>query len=162
MQSLFQKNFKNKRGLLIHQTRIYSKNKTIATINTYVVCSLCPQKTFKNKQGLIRHEQIVHSLYNSPRAGIPILPQDAIAEFKKILVYHIQKKLSNNSSSAGPQCVMLSCTKSQFVGVFGGYITRYSITRCSYECFFSGQSAYNLLYQILDDENWGVRYYLQG
>ncbi|CAG8532752.1 26036_t:CDS:1, partial [Gigaspora rosea] len=71
------------------------------------------------------------------------------------------KKLSNNSSSAGPQYVTNSCTESQFIDVFGGYITRHSITRCSYKGIFSGKSAYNLLYQILDDENWGVRNYLQ-
>ncbi|CAG8555242.1 3946_t:CDS:2 [Racocetra persica] len=47
-----------------------------------------------------------------------MLSQDAIAKFKEVLVYSIQKKLSNNSSSMGPQCITIPCMKSQFVDVF--------------------------------------------
>ncbi|CAG8841521.1 1112_t:CDS:1, partial [Gigaspora margarita] len=85
-----------------------------------------------------------------------------INEFKEILVYNIQKKLSNNSNSAGPQSITIPCTESQFVAVFGGHITWYSITKRSYECSFSGQNAYNILCRILGDENWGIRHYSQG
>ncbi|CAG8797468.1 30683_t:CDS:2, partial [Gigaspora margarita] len=84
---------------------------------------------------LIHHERVVHSSYNLPQIGIAILPQEAINEFKDILVYNIQKNY-------------------QII-----YITQHLITKHSYECSFSGQDAYNILYQILGDENWGIRHY---
>ncbi|CAG8853915.1 32339_t:CDS:1, partial [Gigaspora margarita] len=51
---------------------------------------------------------------------------DHIAEFKRMLVYAIQKRLPLHFSRSGKQLVKFPCTESQFVGVFGRYITRFS------------------------------------
>ncbi|CAG8464449.1 9326_t:CDS:1 [Scutellospora calospora] len=159
------KTFKNERGLNCHTMRIhFPKNvpSISAATNIRVFCMLCPCKSFKNKRGLIRHERVVHSSYNIPRAGVVTLPQEAIDEFKQTLVYMIQRQLSNNSSSAGSQCITIPCMESQFIGVFGKHITRHAFTRQTYECVFTGRNAYDTLCHILGDKNWRIRHYIKG
>ncbi|CAG8534049.1 2290_t:CDS:1, partial [Scutellospora calospora] len=126
-----------------------------------VSCLLYPQKTYKTKRGLGRHEKLVHPDYNIPRDGVATLPFDAVNEFKKMLVYLIQKKLSNNSNSAGEQCLSVPCMESQFVAVFGGYLRQYIPSKGLYKCDFSGEGAYEMLSKIFEDPNWGIRQYAQ-
>ncbi|CAG8799831.1 13448_t:CDS:2 [Cetraspora pellucida] len=128
--SLCPKSFKNQHVLQIHEGRMHYSVFDQATTSsamgiTCVSCLLCSQKTYKNKQSLGRHEQLIHSDYNTPRTGVTILPPDAVYEFKKMLVYLIQTKLSNNSNFTGKQRVTAPCTESQFVAVFGKHLRCY-------------------------------------
>ncbi|CAG8715994.1 5488_t:CDS:1, partial [Gigaspora rosea] len=161
------KTFKNNKGLQLHWQRIHqSKNNNSIQISTstysHVFCKLCPKKSYKNKQGLSRHETVVHSHYNIPRAGLTPQPPEAINEFKDTLVHMIQTKLKISTREVGRQVIMIPCLESQFVGVFNGYIGRYSPSRGWYWCIFTGVGAYESLGQIFGDEKWGVREYENG
>ncbi|CAG8756602.1 16957_t:CDS:2, partial [Gigaspora rosea] len=50
----------------------------------------------------------------------------AIIEFKCLLVHMIQTKLKTSVREAGRQLVTIPCLESQFIGVFNGYMNRYS------------------------------------
>ncbi|KAF0498174.1 hypothetical protein F8M41_020607 [Gigaspora margarita] len=96
--------FNSKRGFNIHNTRIHKLQNRISnssvdnlTLHTRVFCTLCTRKSFKNKQGLIRHERYSHNTYNIPCANLISLPEEAINEFKRTIVYLIQRQLSNHS-----------------------------------------------------------------
>ncbi|CAG8739605.1 11478_t:CDS:1, partial [Racocetra fulgida] len=41
------------------------------------------------------------------------------------------------------------------------HITQHAFTRQTYEYVFTGKDAYDTLYYILGDRNWGVRHYIQ-
>ncbi|CAG8831344.1 20299_t:CDS:1, partial [Gigaspora margarita] len=69
--------------------------------------------------GLTQHKNATHKNYNIIQPGISQLLADHIVEFKKILVYAIQKQLPFHFSYSEKQLVKFSCTESQFVGVFG-------------------------------------------
>ncbi|KAF0436961.1 hypothetical protein F8M41_004554 [Gigaspora margarita] len=160
------KTFNSKRGFNIHNTRIHKLQNRISnssgnnlTLHTRVFCTLCTRKSFKNKRGLIRHERYTHSTYNIPRANLISLPEEAINEFKKTIVYLIQRQLSNHSSSVGSRCITIPCLESQFVGIFRNYIARYALTQQTYECVFTGEYAYETLRSIFGDNNWGIRHY---
>ncbi|KAF0345299.1 hypothetical protein F8M41_015871 [Gigaspora margarita] len=134
------KTFNSKCGFNIHNTRIHKLQNRISnssgnnlTLHTRVFCTQCTRKSFKNKRGLIRHERYTHSTYNIPRANLISLPEEAINEFKKTIVYLIQRQLSNH--------------------------TRYAPTQHTYECVFTGEYAYETLRSIFGDNNWGIRHY---
>ncbi|CAG8760784.1 13547_t:CDS:1, partial [Funneliformis caledonium] len=48
------------------------------------------------------------------------LPERAIEEMRQILVYHIKEKLKQNSKHVGSVWITISCTESQFFGIFKG------------------------------------------
>ncbi|RIB14322.1 hypothetical protein C2G38_2195514 [Gigaspora rosea] len=53
----------------------------------------------------------------------------------------------------------MPCTLSQFYSVFKGYIYRRFSKSGRVRCLFRGNNAYSLLSQILNDEQWGVKYF---
>ncbi|RIB28773.1 hypothetical protein C2G38_2028275 [Gigaspora rosea] len=161
------KAFKNQRGYHkhqkdIHTPKINNKNSNDESVNNCFRCYLCPNKTYKNQQGLSRHESIVHYNYNILPKHITPLPQEALDEFKNILIYTIQKQLKNHIKNVGLQSVKFPCLESLFVGVFGNYLTRYSPSRKWYQCIFKGENAVELVGQILERTNWSVQSYLYG
>ncbi|RIB06029.1 hypothetical protein C2G38_2218083 [Gigaspora rosea] len=79
-----------------------------------------------------------------------------------MLVHAIQKRVPLHFSRLGKQLVKFSCTESQFVGVFGRYITRFSLAKSSYYCIFKGENADNILSEIFEDQQWGTRFYDSG
>ncbi|CAG8542401.1 1181_t:CDS:1, partial [Racocetra persica] len=156
------KTFKNLKGLHLHQNRVHKQNNNnfslLFTDSSRIYCPLCPGKSYKNLQGLGRHESLIHSNYNIPRVGLIPQPLEAISEFKKTLVFLIQDKLKNGCQQR-KQHVNVPCLESLFVGIFYGNIKRYSPSRGFYYCIFSGVGAYEILGQIFNDSNWGVRKY---
>ncbi|CAG8843905.1 2633_t:CDS:2, partial [Gigaspora margarita] len=162
----FKKTFNSKHGFNIYNTCIHKLQNHISnssgdnlTLYTRVFCTLCTRKSFKNKRGLIRHKRYSHNTYNIPRANLISLHKEAINEFKRTIVYLIQRQLSNHSSLVGSRCITIPCLESQFVGVFGNYITQYAPTQQIYECVFMGEYAYETLRSIFGDNNWGIHYY---
>ncbi|CAG8825514.1 31897_t:CDS:1, partial [Gigaspora margarita] len=119
-------------------------------------------KRYLTKHGLTRHKNAIHKNYNIIRSGISQLPADHIAEFKRMLVHAIQKWLPFHFSCLGKQLVKFPCTKSQFVGVFGRYITRFSPAKNSYYCIFKGENADNILSEIFENQQWVTRFYDSG
>ena len=57
---------------------------------------------------------------------------------------------------------MISCTESQFFGVFKGYIHDYYPKTGNYKCIFRGVDTYSILSNILKDNNWGVKFFSQN
>ncbi|CAG8840123.1 7499_t:CDS:2, partial [Gigaspora margarita] len=146
------KTFNSKHRFNIHNTRIHKLQNRISNssgdnliLHTRVFCILCTRKSFKNKRGFIRHERYSHNTYNIPHANLISLPEKAINEFKRTIVYLIQCQLSNH--------------KNQLVGVFRNYIARYAPTQQTYECVFTSEYAYETLQSIFGDNNWGIRHY---
>ncbi|KAF0480599.1 hypothetical protein F8M41_023691 [Gigaspora margarita] len=82
------------------------------------LCSICKVKHYLTICGLTRHENATHKNYNIIRPGISQLPAGHIAEFKRMLVHAIQKRLPLHFSHSEKQLVKFPCTESQFVGVF--------------------------------------------
>jgi len=56
---------------------------------------------------------------------------------------------------------MVSCTESQFFGVFKGHIHNYYPKIGNYKYIFKGVDSYFTLSHILRDNNWGAKYFLQ-
>ncbi|KAF0447363.1 hypothetical protein F8M41_002797 [Gigaspora margarita] len=56
----------------------------------------------------------------------------------------------------------MPCTLSQFYSVFKGHIHRRFSKSGRVRCLFRGDNAYSLLGQILNDEQWGVKYFSNG
>ncbi|CAG8501608.1 2400_t:CDS:1, partial [Cetraspora pellucida] len=162
-----QKAFKNQQGYHkhqkdIHTSKINNKNSKDELVNNCFRCYLCPNKTYKNQQRLSHHETIIHYNYNISPKHITQLPQEALDEFKNILIYTIQKQLKNNIKNVGLQSIKFLYLESQFVGIFGNYLTRYSQSRKWYQYIFKGENAVELIGQILGRTNWSVRSYLYG
>jgi hypothetical protein len=89
------------------------------------------------------------------------LPERAIEETRQTLVYHIKEKLKQNSKHVGSVHIMVSCTESQFFGVFKGYIHNYYPKTGNYKCIFKGVDSYSTLSNVLGDDNWGAKFFLQ-
>ncbi|CAG8731286.1 16166_t:CDS:1, partial [Cetraspora pellucida] len=122
--------FKNQQGYHkhqkdIHTSKINNKNSKDELVNN-CFRYLCPNKTYKNQQGLSHYETIIYYNYNIPPKHITQLLQEALDEFKNILIYTIQKQLKNNIKNVELQSVKFPCLESQFVEIFGNYLTRYS------------------------------------
>ncbi|CAG8576413.1 10115_t:CDS:2, partial [Dentiscutata heterogama] len=79
-----------------------------------------------------KHEQLIQDA-NTIRSIMYDLPEEAIEETCKILVYHIKERLNQHSKYAGN----------------------------GYKCIFKGIDSYFILSQILKDDNWGTKYFLQ-
>ncbi|CAG8748002.1 6843_t:CDS:1, partial [Gigaspora margarita] len=80
-------------------------------------------------------------------------------ELKKIFIKIIQDQLKVHFTYLGSQRVLMPCTLSQFYSVFKGYIHRRFFKSGRVRCLFQGDNAYSLLSQILNDEQWGVKYF---
>ncbi|CAG8777718.1 7679_t:CDS:1, partial [Racocetra persica] len=57
------------------------------------------------------------------------------------------------------QTIKIPCSESQFVGVFGPWIQRYSSCKRKYTCFFKGQNADATMGMILQDNEWSGQWY---
>ncbi|GBC16431.1 hypothetical protein GLOIN_2v1774494 [Rhizophagus irregularis DAOM 181602=DAOM 197198] len=129
------------------------------TIDSRFECNVC-RKLFKKKSGLTRHLNIVKK-YNISRSDLDILPENTIQQFKSILVYYIRKKLPRSYKQLGKQTVSVPATESQFYAVFKNHIHYYSARRGFYKCMFCGVSANQILANILDIQEWAVKFYEQ-
>ncbi|CAG8699691.1 852_t:CDS:1 [Cetraspora pellucida] len=125
--------------------------------NQYL-CTIC-NKTYKTFHGLIRHENSAHRSYNQPPADLISLPPQHIEQFKRLLVNEIHKKLSLHYTKTGKQLIKFPCTDSEFVAVFGNYLSRFSPAKRTYCCIFKDYNAEHTLRNLLGDEQWGTRYY---
>ncbi|CAG8783221.1 13316_t:CDS:2, partial [Gigaspora rosea] len=114
-----------------------------------------------NNGGLKRHHTVVRG-YNKDPSGIYKLPLKAGLELKKIFVKIIQDRLKAHFTSSGSQRVLMPCILSQFYSVFKGHIHRRFSKSGRVRCLFQGNNAYSLLGQILNNEQWGVKYFSNG
>ncbi|PKB92700.1 hypothetical protein RhiirA5_439662 [Rhizophagus irregularis] len=97
-------------------------------------CGTCG-KIYKRHSGLENHILKVKEA-NTMRPTVYDLPEKAIEETRQALVYHIKEKLKKNSRHVGGVRIMVSCTESQFFGVFKGYIHDYYPKTGNYKCIF--------------------------
>ncbi|CAG8497329.1 4452_t:CDS:2 [Racocetra persica] len=143
---------------MIKTTTILTKQQPTLIQGQYR-CTICNKKNYKTFQGLIRHENLVHRSYNQPPANIISLPVQHIEQFKKLIVNEIHKKLSLHYTMTGKQLIKFPCTDSEFIAVFGNYLSRFSPAKHTYWCIFKGYNAEDILRNLLGDEQWGTRYY---
>ncbi|CAG8589244.1 960_t:CDS:2 [Dentiscutata heterogama] len=120
---------------------------------------LC-KKTYKRPSSLAKHEQLIQDA-NIMRSTVYDLPEEAIEETRKMLVYHIKERLKQHSRYARNVHIIINCTESQFFGVFKEYIHNYYSKTGGYKCIFKGVDSYFILSQILRDDNWDIKYFLQ-
>ncbi|CAG8837234.1 15747_t:CDS:2, partial [Racocetra persica] len=83
--------------------------------------------------GLSRHKNSKHNDYNTPSIQHYVLPENAINEWKKMLVYTIHKRLPLAFRKTEKQVIKFPCIE--------------------------GPNAYQNISSILDDQCWGVRHY---
>ncbi len=122
-------------------------------------CRIC-EKIYKRHSGLTRHVMTIKDA-NSAKPTVYDLPERAIEETRQVLVYHIKERLKQHSRHVGNVHIMVSCTESQFFGVFKGHIHNYYPKTGNYKCIFKGVDSYSTLSHILGDDNWGAKYFLQ-
>ena len=132
---------------------------TPTNINSRFECNTCG-KQFRKKGGLTRHLNII-TKYNTLHSDLDILPENTIRQFKGILVHYIHKRLPRGHKQLGKQTVSVPATESQFYAVFRNYIHYYSATKGIYKCIFREASANQLLANILEMQEWGVKFYDQ-
>jgi hypothetical protein len=128
------------------------------TIDSGFECNVC-RKAFKSKGGLTRHLNIVKK-YNISRPDLD-MPKNTTQQFKGILVHYIRKKLPRGYKKLGKQTVSVPATESQFYAVFKNHIHYYSARKNVYKCIFHGVSANQVLADILEMQDWGIKYYEQ-
>ncbi|CAG8849992.1 2045_t:CDS:1, partial [Racocetra persica] len=61
----------------------------------------------------------------------------------------------------GKQTVLVPATESRFYAIFQNYIHFYSATKSKYKCIFRGSSSNQLLANILNTQDWGIKFYDQ-
>ncbi|RIB29799.1 hypothetical protein C2G38_938563 [Gigaspora rosea] len=126
-------------------------------------CTICDSKrTFKSKAGLQRHESLKHSNYKEIPAHILLVPKNELYHIKNTMVKELQKRLKNHYSKVGKQVFSIHCSENRFVGIFGQYLTRYSVCGGWYQCFFDGEEAIDQLTKIFGDNQWAERNYGNG
>src|SRR5260364_179734 len=122
-------------------------------------CNICGN-LYKTNRGLKRHLDIV-TKYNASRSDLDTLPEDTIQQFKGILVYYIHKRLPKGFKQLGKQTVSIPATESQFYAIFKNHIHYYSASKSKYKCIFHGSLSNQLLANILNTQNWGIKFYEQ-
>lgn len=132
---------------------ILSTNPTTA-ISQCLICG----KIFNTKRGLSQHNAIVRK-YNTFRGNLYKLSKAFINDFKKTLVFLIHCQLPCHFMKIGMKAVTVACTESQFFATFGGYIHHYSNKTQIYKCIFRGPDTSYKLAQILNNQNWGIKFY---
>ncbi|GBB89335.1 hypothetical protein RclHR1_01600007 [Rhizophagus clarus] len=121
-------------------------------------CMVC-EKQFKSKRGLSRHKSIICK-YNETTEQEKI-PDFLTDKFKEDIVYLIHKHLNKSLKNVGLQVVSMACPRSLFQEIFKNYI-HYSIKQTGVlKCIFRGSTGYQELANILKNENWGVKHFLQ-
>lgn len=128
-----------------------------STLQQCFECKVC-RVSYKTKRGLSRHQNIVQK-YNIRREGLYTLPSEAINQFKADLVHVIGSKLKEHFKHSGKQTFSFPCLESLFFGVFEGHIHYFNYKNGSYKCFFQGQDAYEQLASLLNNQNWGRKFF---
>ena len=123
-------------------------------------CEIC-RKFFRTNRGLNRHKNVVKK-YNIRREGLYALPLEAVNQFKSYLIYIIRSKLKEHFKQSGKQTLSFPYLESLFFGVFEGYIHYFNYKNGSYRCFFQGPDAYSQLANLLNDQNWGRKFFDNG
>ncbi|RIB30953.1 hypothetical protein C2G38_2151392 [Gigaspora rosea] len=116
---------------------------------------------FKNHAGLQRHETSKHSTYNLLPNHIQQIPESELCHLKDAIIKELQKRLKNHHRAVGKQVFSLHCSENAFVGLFGAYITRYSLCGSFYICSFKGENAIEIIESIFNN-NWYKRNYGNG
>ncbi|RIB15189.1 hypothetical protein C2G38_2193006 [Gigaspora rosea] len=70
-----------------------------------------------------------------------------------------RSKLKEHFKQSGKQTISFPCLKSLFFRVFEGYIHYFNFRNGSYKCFFHGPDAYLQLTNILNNSNWGRKFF---
>ncbi|CAG8611803.1 3154_t:CDS:2 [Dentiscutata erythropus] len=78
-----------------------------------------------------------------------------------ILVHYIHKRLQKGYKQLGKQTVLVPSTESQFYAIFKNYIHYYSAAKNKYKYIFNRSSSNQELANILDSQNWGIKFYDQ-
>lgn len=125
-----------------------------------VKCLVC-QKEFKTNRGLSRHNNTICKL-NELSIEQKKIPTSIIDKIKDDIVYLIHRRLGKNSKNTSLQAVSLTCPQSIFQVIFKGYIHYYNKWTGVFKCIFCESTGYQELSNILNNINWGVKYYLQN
>ena len=123
-----------------------------------IFCSVC-EKNFKSLRGLSMHNNFITKYNYHPE--LEPLPKMLIKQLKETFVYCIHQHLPRSYQKRGKQTVSVPCTESMFFSVFGGNIHYYSSRRRFYVCIFRESFGYDLLSVILENNQWGKKYYDQ-
>jgi hypothetical protein len=127
------------------------------TLQQYFECKVC-RVLYKTKRGLACHQNIVQK-YNIRHEGLYTLPSEAIDQFKADLVHIIGSKLKGHFKQSGKQTLSFPCLEGLFFGVFEGHIHYFNYKNGSYKCFFQGPDAYTQLANLLNNQNWGRKFF---
>ncbi|CAG8571909.1 8702_t:CDS:2 [Racocetra fulgida] len=103
-----------------------------------IKCSLC-QKEFKTNRGLSKHNNTIRKLNELSKEQEKI-PDLIVTKIKNDIVYLIHRRLDKNSKNTRLQAVSLTFSK----------------------CIFRGSTRYQELSKILNNTNWGIKYYSQN
>jgi hypothetical protein len=122
-----------------------------------IKCPIC-HKQYQRQTALDNHMKNVNEA-NKQKPGVYSLPPEAIAEAKMTIVYEIKNKLKQHAKHTGSCRVKVNCTESEFFWIFSGNIHQYNPKSGRYKCIFRGEEAYDVLSQIFNDTNWGVKYF---
>ena len=82
-----------------------------------------------------------HSNYKEIHTHILLVPEHELYHIKNAMIKELQKRLKNHYSKVGNQVFSIHCSENSFVGIFGQYLTRYSVCEGWYQCFFDGKEA---------------------
>ncbi|KAF0478866.1 hypothetical protein F8M41_023929 [Gigaspora margarita] len=85
--------------------------------------TICKKKWYKSAAGLLRHENAKHSNYNISPVQHYTLPENAVKEWKEMLVHSIHKRFSLAFQKTGKQVIKFPCMKGQYLGLFGQFTT---------------------------------------
>ena len=78
---------------------------------------------------------------------------------KNVILKELQKRLKNYYHAVGEQVFSMHCSENAFVGVFGAYVTHYSLCSSFYLCSFKGENAVETIGVIFDNDKWYKRDY---
>jgi len=120
-------------------------------------CPIC-YKPYKRQIALDNHLKTIEEA-NNKKPEVYWLPPMAISEIKAEIVYEIKSKLKQHARHTGSYRVKVNCTESEIFWIFNGHIHQYNPKLGSYKCIFRGEEAYNVLSQIFNDVNWGIKYF---
>ncbi|CAG8722103.1 7103_t:CDS:1 [Dentiscutata erythropus] len=126
----------------------------------YTICN--SKRTFKSKAGLQQHESLKHYNYKEISAHILLVPEYKLHHIKNAIIKELQKQLKNHYSKVENQVFSIHCSENSFVGIFGQYLTRYSVCGGWYQSFFVEEEAIDQLTEIFDDYQWAERNYGNG
>ncbi|CAG8841611.1 7565_t:CDS:1, partial [Gigaspora margarita] len=105
-----------------------------------------------------RHKTLKHASYNLLPNHIQQIPESELNHLRNAIIKKLQKKLKNHYRAVGEQVFLMHCSENAFVGIFGPYITRYSLCGSFYLCNF-GEDAVETIGLIFNNDQWYKRDY---